>query len=557
MENIEARVRLPMAPPLPELDLDEQLRAFEAEERARLGLPTEPKKHYVKEVPQTFTKKQRAHTTVLVGGLTMAHDLFVQEALGGIGYNVKALDVPDNAALQFGKEFGNRGQCNPTYFTVGNVVKYLHYLHDVEKKSKREIIDNYVFLTAGACGPCRFGMYTTEYRKALRDSGFDGFRVMLFQQQGGLAQATGEEQGLELTPKFFIQILKALWVGDVLNLLGYRIRPYEVEPGSTDAAIARCKTILSKALRERQWLVPAMLKVRKEMGAVKVDRTRVKPKVGIIGEFWAMTTEGDGNYALQRFLESEGAEVDIQIVTAWLLYNIWEVRWDTQQRVNLRGTDGGKRGLGESNPVKTLAALWAGEKALRGIFKTVSLLMGLHDYHFADMDEVAAVSHKYYNNNLRGGEGHMEVGKLILNIQRSKVNMTLSVKPFGCMPSSGVSDGVQSYVTAKYPEGIYLPIETSGDGAVNVYSRIQMALFKAKQHAQAEVDRSLEEHGLTMEQVRAYLDAHPRLAGALSKAPHVLGCTAADVVHQVGKLLRPARKVRRLWSRAVPSATTA
>ena len=58
----------------------------------------------------------------------------------------------------------------------------------------KEIVENYVFLTAGACGPCRFGMYVTEYRKALRDAGFDGFRVMLFQQQGGLKQATGDER---------------------------------------------------------------------------------------------------------------------------------------------------------------------------------------------------------------------------------------------------------------------------------------------------------------------------------------------------------------------------
>ena len=59
----------------------------------------------------------------------------------------------------------------------------------------KDIVENYVFLTAGACGPCRFGMYVTEYRKALRDAGFDGFRVMLFQQTGGLKQATGEEVG--------------------------------------------------------------------------------------------------------------------------------------------------------------------------------------------------------------------------------------------------------------------------------------------------------------------------------------------------------------------------
>src|SRR3712207_7985347 len=45
--------------------------------------------------------------------------------------------------------------------------------------TKQEIIDRYVFFTAGACGPCRFGMYEAEYRLALRNAGFDGFRVLL------------------------------------------------------------------------------------------------------------------------------------------------------------------------------------------------------------------------------------------------------------------------------------------------------------------------------------------------------------------------------------------
>ena len=65
--------------------------------------------------------------------------------------------------------------------------------------------------------------------------------------------------------------------------------------------------------------------------------------------------------------------------------------------------------------------------------------------------------------------------------------MTLSVKPFGCMPSAGVSDGVQSAITEKFPGTIFCPVETSGDGRVNFYSRVQMYLFKAKQAAIAEL----------------------------------------------------------------------
>ncbi|HTL85723.1 MAG TPA: 2-hydroxyglutaryl-CoA dehydratase, partial [Acidimicrobiia bacterium] len=472
--------------------IEEQLKQFEIEERKRLGLPIESAKQWFDEVPRHFTKEQREHTTVLVSGLTMAHDLFVQAALRGIGYKVMALDVPDNDALQYGREYGNRGQCNPTYFTVGNLVKYLDGLRE-RGMTKDDIVKNHVFVTAGACGPCRFGTYVTEYRKALRDSGFDGFRVLLFQQTGGLKQATGDGVGLEMNPTFFWAVVRAIMIGDVVNALGYRIRPYEVEPGATDRALENSKKIVSDAFENNTSIAMALFKVRRTMGKVKVDRTRPKPRVGIIGEFWAMTTEGDGNYGLQRFLEAEGAEPEIQLVTAWLLYMIWQGRFDTQQRANLRGADkafkdasgkqvvgGSKFSLAGVDVRKRIASLWAGEQVLRGLFQTFAHAVGLNDYHLPNMNQIAEISHAFYDNNLRGGEGHMEVGKLIQNVAYQKVNMTLSVKPFGCMPSSSVSDGIQSFITELYPQGIFLPIETNGDGAVNVYSRVQMQLFKAK-----------------------------------------------------------------------------
>ncbi len=520
--------------------IEAELKQFEIEERKRLGLPVENAKQWFDEVPRTFTRDQREHTTILVSGLTMAHDLFIQAALRGIGYKVLAMDVPDNDALQYGREYGNRGQCNPTYFTVGNLVKYLDGLRE-RGMSKDEIVKNHVFITAGACGPCRFGTYVTEYRKALRDSGFDGFRVLLFQQTGGLKQATGEGVGLEMNPTFFWGIVRAILIGDVLNSLGYRIRPYEVEPGAADRALETSKKIISDAFEAGSSITVALFKVRRELGKVKVDRTRAKPRVGIIGEFWAMTTEGDGNYGLQRFLEAEGAEPDIQIVTSWLLYMIWQGKYDTEQRAGLRGVDKSKNEHGGSkfslkgvDVRKRTASLWAGEKVLRGMFQTIAKAMGLNDYHLPDMDQIAEVSHAFYDNNLRGGEGHMEIGKLIQNVAYSKVNMTLSVKPFGCMPSSSVSDGIQSFITELYPQGIFLPIETNGDGAVNVYSRVQMQLFKAKQQAQKEVDKALADVGMTIEEVRGYLHKHPAMMSPFHRSPHKAGCTAADLVYEVG-----------------------
>ena len=107
-----------------DFDMDAELAKFEAAERERLGLGAE--KQWIEDMADLgFTKSEKAKITLLVGGLTMAHDYLVEGGLQSLGYNVIAMDVPDNAALQVGKEFGNRAQCNPTYFTVGNLVKFL------------------------------------------------------------------------------------------------------------------------------------------------------------------------------------------------------------------------------------------------------------------------------------------------------------------------------------------------------------------------------------------------------------------------------------------------
>src|SRR5215467_7924355 len=240
-----------------------------------------------------------------------------------------------------------------------------------------------------------------------------------------------------------------------------------------------------------------------------------------------MTTEGDGNHRLQRFLEQEGAEVDIQPVTAWILYMIWEHRHDTRKRLLLRAQDGGLMGLqGKDGPTK-LAGLWAAEKVVRALFGVYAKAIGLDGYHLPDMDQVAAISHQYYDNHLRGGEGHMEVGKLIQSVQKRKAHMVISVKPFGCMPSSGVSDGVQSLITARYPEAIFTAIETTGDGEVNVQSRIQRDLFKARKKAEEEYQAALGKSGLGPAALAKKLR---RRSSAIHHPPHVVAGTAANQV---------------------------
>ena len=103
METISSGMKkLPILNNKIELDVDAELKAFELEQMAALGL--EPgKEHWRDDNPTKFIESQRAHTTILISGLTMAHDFFLQGALRGIGYKVQAIDCPNNAALADGQ----------------------------------------------------------------------------------------------------------------------------------------------------------------------------------------------------------------------------------------------------------------------------------------------------------------------------------------------------------------------------------------------------------------------------------------------------------------------
>src|SRR5918992_1078020 len=193
---------------------------------------------------------ERDRVTILFGGLTSKHEWLLKSVFQAAGYKVEVLPTPDVASFQLGKEYGNNGQCNPTYFTVGHLIKYLQYLESTGL-SRQEIVDSYVFFTAGSCGPCRFGMYEAEYRLAVQNAGFDGFRILLFQQNDGIKAASGEP-GLKFTVDFGLGALTALNLGDVMNDVTCQIRAYEVNPGETDRVVTEVMEDLSARLRDRR-----------------------------------------------------------------------------------------------------------------------------------------------------------------------------------------------------------------------------------------------------------------------------------------------------------------
>jgi len=463
----------------------------------------------------------KSETIILSGGLTILQDQLIQAALQSLGENYISMPNPNFESFQTGKAYGNKGQCNPTYFTVGNLVKYLKALRDEKGLSTKEIVEKYVYITAGGCGPCRFGMYITEYKKALRDAGFEGFRITSFEHDKGIFQGDEiEDEILNFTPKFFITLIKSIVIGDIINILGYKMRPYEIEKGSVDDAIEVCRTIVSDAFTSHASLIKAMWSCRKVLSTVKLNRLQPKAKVMVMGEFWAAMTEGDGNYNLHRFLEAEGAECIPQPILNRLMLSLWEAERAVKKRQTLAVEDAKSI---DFSSAKTRLLIKAGKAAIKTHFTLYAKAIGLHDYEIPDMDKLASLSKDYYTLDCEGGEGHLEVAHLIESVKHNLSHLVISVKPFGCMPSSAVSDGVQSLVTNRFPEANFLSVETSGEGAANFYSRVQMALFKAKQSAKEEFEAlSIPEN--VPEKINNYLyQPHNDRAGSAAKLVESLG----------------------------------
>ena len=516
-----------------------------------------------------FRSEERGTVTILFGGLTWKHERLIEGLLAGAGYLCRRLPETDRAAHELGKEFCASGLCNPVYFTAGNLIRFLQQLQR-SGLSAAEIVRRYIYFTAACGGPCRFGMYEAEFRTALRAAGFENFRILSFSQDHGIFASTGHS-GLQFSFDFGMNAMHTFILGDLLNGAQHRLRPFETQPGTADRAIARMTDAIARHLqsyrgfdltdylppsvlppRESLWFqIPNRLgKVRThlygnaltsvlpaaaaELKSVEVDWLRVKPVVKVIGEFWAQMTESDGNFCMLEFLEKEGAEVSIEPVSTWLLYMLHQRKERAAYRRELM-----RYTSPWSSPRKAFAARAAASGKRLGFtlgsriyvhhYRRLARLLGVSDQIPAPQLALSAAAAPFYNTSLRGGEGHLEVAKTLFYTRHHLCHLVLALKPFGCLPSIQ-SDAVQASLVERFPRVNFLSIETSGDGEIHAYSRVQMALSEARLKAAREFEQAVGKAHHSLEQIRAFVAEHPELRHPLTIIPRRPGfvSTAAN-----------------------------
>jgi hypothetical protein len=171
-------------------------------------------------------------------------------------------------------------------------------------------------------------------------------------------------------------------------------------------------------------------------------------------------------------------------------------------------------------------------------FRRLAKLLSLPDQVLASQEALSSLAAPYYNTYLRGGEGHLEVGKTLYYTQHKACHLVLALKPFGCLPSVQ-SDAVQASLVEKFPEVSFLPIETSADGEIHAYSRVQMALSEARAKASMEFERALKTAHHSIEEIRAFVADHRELRSPLSAIPRQPGVvsTAANFLLYADRLM--------------------
>jgi predicted nucleotide-binding protein (sugar kinase/HSP70/actin superfamily) len=484
--------------------------------------------------PRPFTRAERADVTVLFGGLHWRVERVIQGAMENLGYKARILPTATRQDLLTGREVADIGQCCPTSFTTGNLANYLR--EQAARIGAEEVSQKFVYVTAGSCGACRFGQYHQSYELALRNVGLQSFRMFLLGQEG-LEQGAAAGGGLELDMPFTLGALWACVLTDVIQDMEYRTRPYEMNQGETERvtheAVERIyQAFLKRPSRGKKWssalwhlgtsyFVDAMRDVCRLYDRIEVDRLRVKPVVKITGEFYLQTVEGDPNYNIHRWLESEGAEVYPAAMTIWFDYLL---RLAGQEFEDHFGIERGAR--------LKAAAIRGVQRLLRWTHGRMRRALGGVPHGLPDQYELRRLAAPYYHSRLNGGEGDMLVGKALWAHRYGKAHMICELSPYSCMPNT-MSVGAMAAVLGKHPDLLYAPLEIKGDAEVHALSRCQMILTEAKKRAQAEYEQSLERCGFSEVALREGARARPELARATFAVPHhgVAGSAANLALH--------------------------
>ncbi|RLC27628.1 MAG: CoA activase [Deltaproteobacteria bacterium] len=242
----------------------------------------------------------------------------------GFGIRAKVMDTCRD--LELGQKYTSGKECYPCQITTGDILSFMG--EEKERLGDRFDPEDYIYFMPEADGPCRFGMYN-KFQRIVLDSlpGLDRLKIGAMTTKDGYALTGMIEAGRigDLRKAAYLSVV----VGDVLDRLLWRVRPYERAPGLADEFIERAMGRLEDAFethaggRNPDPILDTLEAVILEGKALMDPAIPPKPLIGIVGEIY-LRTHVKANQDVIRVLERYGAEVVNASIAEWINYTTYD-----------------------------------------------------------------------------------------------------------------------------------------------------------------------------------------------------------------------------------------
>ncbi len=336
----------------------------------------------------------------------------IAAAFRGRGQRTEVMPVTDSEAMELGRRYTSGKECLPCTMTAGDMVKKCREPGFDPKK-------NAFFMPSGS-GPCRFGLYNCLHKMILKETGFGDVPIL----------APSQDKNFYTQLNVFDQdpsrlAWNAIVVCDILLKARLALRPYETKKGSIDEVYNRILkdlcTLLEKAPSEGE-LVRFMEQSAGQFGAVSVDRSVRKPRIGIVGEIYVRSHPFSNNFLISQ-LESLGAETSLASIGEWMYYT------------NLTRKLGAWRERDWKELINNTLKDYVQHKIERKLAAPFVPVVG--DIIEPPIKTILEYAEPYIDPTFEG-EAVMSIGKIIEFCEHG-CDGVVNAMPFTCMPSTIVS----------------------------------------------------------------------------------------------------------------------
>ncbi len=398
----------------------------------------------------------------------------------GFGINAKIMDT--YKGLDLGREYTSGKECYPCEVTMGDI---LYYMQEEAKRLGDDFDpEDYIYFMPEADGPCRFGMYN-KYQRIVLDSFPELSRLKI----GSLSSEDGYSLAGIIEDSRVRDLRKtsyfSLVIGDILDRLLWRIRPYEKEPGLTDDFIESSMHLMEETL-ERLGPAKNFNKILDKLEEVIEEGKRIidpavpsKPLIGIVGEIY-LRTHVHANQDVIRVLEGFGAEVVNASIAEWVNYTSYDgLRIaKTGFRLSLRQFRFGPMKKYLKDIISFGGDLFYQEFRQKKVYKRVSSLIDLAEDHSVGHLEKILMEEDLLDFDV-GTEACLSIPGII-EYAREGYNGVVNVYPFTCLPST-----ITSAVVGPLMNELGIPyLDTPYDSSTQPgrEAAIRTFMYQANQH---------------------------------------------------------------------------